>query len=199
MRIARLESRQGSNPQHEAPATPALLRCLPAPALALVAVAALTLAPAAQASTGETIILRCTHNESVSGFSQRAYKQALKELNADLEEYSPNCAALIREAQRAAAAGGRGGSSGGLSTAAPVAVAATPSEQRALTHAARAHPESVRLGSGEINPGVVHVNVASALSSLPTPLLATLAFVLACLVLVAGGSLRKRVRAGRSD
>jgi hypothetical protein len=198
MRIARLESRQGSNPQHEALARPALFRWLPA--VALVAVVARALAPAAQANVGETIILRCTHNESVSGFSQRAYNQALKELNADLEEYSPSCASLIREAQRAAAAGGRGGSGGGgLSTAAPVAVAATPSEQRALTHAVHAHPESVKLGSGEINPGVVHVNVASALSSLPTPLLATLAFILAGLVLVAGGSLRKRVRAGRSD
>ncbi len=155
------ENRPSREPTRQQPAarstrSAALFRWLPA--MALVAVVALALAPTAQANVGETIILRCTHNESVSGFSQRAYNQALKELNADLEEYSPSCASLIREAQRAAAAGGRGGSGGGgLSTAAPVAVAATPSEQRALTHAVHAHPESVKLGSGEINPGVVHV------------------------------------------
>jgi hypothetical protein len=44
----------------------------------------------------------------------------------------------------------------------------------------------------------VHVGIASAFNSLPTPLLATLAFLLACLLLVAGGALRKRVRANRS-
>jgi hypothetical protein len=195
MRIAPLERRQGSNPPHQALARPPLLRYLPV--VALVVVVLLALAPAAHANIGETIILRCTHNESVDGFSQSAYNLALKELNADLEEYSPNCAALIREAERAAAAGRHGG--GGLSAAAPVAVTASPSEQRALTHAVHAHPESVKLGGSEINPGVVRVNVASALSSLPTPLLATLAFILACLVLLAGGALRKRVRAGRSD
>jgi hypothetical protein len=54
--------------------------------------------------------------------------------------------------------------------------------------------EPVRLGGGVVHPGVVHVDVASALSSLPTPLLVTLAFLLACLLLVIGGALRKRVR-----
>jgi hypothetical protein len=53
--------------------------------------------------------------------------------------------------------------------------------------------EPVRLGGGVVHPGVVHVDVASALSSLPTPLLVTLAFLLACLLLVVGSALRKRV------
>jgi hypothetical protein len=169
---------------------------------ALMAVIALTLTvvAAAYANPGEQIILRCTHNESLSGFSQSAYRQALKELEADLEEYSP-CASQISEAERAAAAGGRHGTAvgAGQSTAAPVAVTATPSQQRSIAKATSSRPEAVKLGGGVVHPGVVHVGVASALSSLPTPLLVTLAFLLACLLFVAGGALRKRVRAGRSD
>ena len=42
------------------------------------------------------------------------------------------------------------------------------------------------------------MDVASAFSSLPTPVLALLAFLLAGLLVMAGGQLRKRVR-GRSD
>jgi hypothetical protein len=179
MRIARLESRR--------------IRVRSGALTALLIAGSLAIAQPASASVGETIVLRCTHAESLSGFSQSAYRQALKELSADTEEYS-DCASRIREAQLAAASGSRGGGSG-QSGASPVAVTATPSEQRAITHAEHARPQSVKLGSGVIHPGVVHVDASSALSSLPTPLLATLAFLLACLLLVLGGALRKRVRA----
>jgi hypothetical protein len=158
--------------------------------------------PAAATSIGEKIALRCTHNQSLSGFTQSDYKKALQVLEADAEEYSI-CAEEIREAQlaaaRAAAKHGGGGSgsagSGGAPTSAPLA--ATPAEQRAITHAQRAGSEPVKLGGGVVHPGVVHVDVASALSSLPTPVLAILALLLAGLVLVAGGGLRNRAR-GRS-
>jgi hypothetical protein len=166
----------------------------------LLAGAQLLAARPASANVGEKIILRCTHNESLSGFSQSAYRQALKELSADTEEYS-DCSSRIREAQVAAAAGGKGGGGYGASggSAGPAApIAASPSEQRAIAHAQRAGSEPVSLGGGVVHPGVVHVAIASALSSLPTPLLATLAFLLAALVAVAGGTLRNRVR-GRSD
>jgi hypothetical protein len=166
--------------------------------VALIAAAMLVLASPAHASIGEKIILRCTHGQSLSGFSQSAYRQALKELSADAEEYSP-CSQQIRQAQVAAAAGTRGGGGPGQSTAAPVSIAATPSEQRAIGHAQLSGSEPVKVDGATINPGVVHVNVASALSSLPTPVLATLAFLLACLLAVAGGALRNRVRARRSD
>jgi hypothetical protein len=39
----------------------------------------------------------------------------------------------------------------------------------------------------------VHANIASALSSLPTPLLAILIFLLACALALIGGVLRERV------
>ncbi len=173
-------------------------------ALPAALVAALTLAFAAPSyarNVGEQVILHCTHNESLSGFSQSAYRQALKDLESesDLEEYS-GCASEIVEAERAAAGGKRGAAGTAVqSTAAPVAVTATPSQQRSIEKATSSRPEAVKLGGGIVHPGVVHVGVASAFSSMPTPLLATLAFLLACLLAVAGGALRKRVRAGRSD
>lgn len=151
----------------------------------------------ARADVGEKIILRCTHNESLRGFSQSAYREALKELSADTEEYS-DCSSLIRQAEEAAASG-RSGANGGGGGTTPVALAATPAEQRAITHAVHASPEPVKLSGGIVHPGVVHVDIASALSSMPTPLLATLAFLLVCLALVVGAAVRKRVRAGSSD
>jgi hypothetical protein len=45
----------------------------------------------------------------------------------------------------------------------------------------------------------VHADIASAFSSLPTPLLATVIFLVACLLLVAGGAVRNRVRGRRAD
>jgi hypothetical protein len=185
MRTPRLESRLAA-------VRSAVLSALLASALLAVA-----FAPAASADVGEKIILRCTHGESLSGFSQSQYRQALKDLSADSEEYS-GCSLEIREAELAAASGsgGASGSSGGSgqSAAAPVAVPATPEEQRAITHAEHGGSEPVSLSGGVIHPGVVHVDVASAFSSLPTPLLATLAFLLACLLAVFGSALRKRVK-----
>ncbi len=43
-----------------------------------------------------------------------------------------------------------------------------------------------------LHPGVVHVNLASALNSLPTPLLALLAFLLVCALVLGGRALRNR-------
>jgi hypothetical protein len=183
MRIARLASR------------PIGLRS--AALTALLTAALLMSAQPARADVGEKIILRCTHNESLRGFSQSAYREALKELSADTEEYS-DCSSLIRQAEEAAASG-RSGANGGGGGTTPVALAATPAEQRAITHAVHASPEPVKLSGGIVHPGVVHVDIASALSSMPTPLLATLAFLLVCLALVVGAAVRKRVRAGSSD
>jgi hypothetical protein len=154
----------------------------------------LTIAAPASADIGETIIQRCTHAQSLSGFSQSAYTQALKELSADAEEYT-NCSSLIRAAQLAAAGGH--GSGGGAES--PVAIAASPAEQQAITRARRTPAAPVRVDGQIVQPGVVHADIASAVNSLPSPLLATLAFLLACLALLAGGALRNRLRGHRSD
>ena len=158
---------------------------------ALLAATVLWTAAPASADVGETIIQRCTHGQSLAGFSQSAYSQALKELSATAEEYT-DCSSLIRAAQLAAAGGGGGGA------AVPIPIATTPAEQRAIAHAAHA-AAPISVGGQVIHPGVVHANIASALSTLPTPLLVILSFLLACALAVGGGVLRNRIRAHRSD
>jgi hypothetical protein len=169
------------------------------PLAVLIALPAMLLSSPSPASAdlGSTIISRCTHGQSLSGFSQQAYNRALQELPTEVEEYS-DCANLIRRAQLAAA-GGHGGSSGGSSvSAAPIPF--TPAERAVLKHTLTTVGSApVRVGGRLVHPGVVRVDVASAVSSLPTPLLALLAFLLACGLLLAGNALRNRVRAHRSS
>jgi len=159
---------------------------------ALLALALLAAAPPAGADVGETIIQRCTHGQSLAGFSPSDYGRALKELSADAEEYT-DCAQLIRQAQLAAASG-----RGAAGAAAPVPLATTPAEQQAIAHAARSGSAPVRIGGKDVHPGVVHANIASAFSTLPTPLIALTAFLIACLLAFLGGVLRERIRARRS-
>ena len=160
--------------------------------LPVMLLALLSLVPAARADVGATIIERCTHGQFLSGFSQQDYRRALQELPAEVEEYS-DCANLIRRAQLAAAGGGP--SAGG--EGAPLAL--SPVERAALRRVPSTGSGAVQVGGQLIRPGIVHANVASALSSLPSPLLAILAFLLACGLVLAGSSIRNRVRAHRSS
>jgi hypothetical protein len=193
MSLVRLQSRSSdssrSRPRGQIAAFAAALVC-----------ALLVLAPQARADIGETIVLRCTHNKSISGYSQSDYRKALNEIEADTEEYG-DCGERLRAAQEAAAtggaggAGGVGGSGGGTGGgAAPVAITATPAQQRAIAKATSARPAPIALGGHIVHPGVVHVDVASALSDLPSSLTATLAFLLACALSFLGIAVRNRVR-----
>ena len=166
------------------------LALLIAPFAALLAITA-----PAGADVGQTIIERCTHGQSLSGFSQQAYREALQELPTEVEEYSP-CANEIRRAQLAAAAGVGGGRSPGATGTAPIPV--TPAERSALNSAPKLAAAPVQVGNQTIRPGVIHADIASALSSLPDSLLAVLAFLFACALLLAGRALRNRVHAHRS-
>ncbi len=165
-------------------------------ARALAALAALVLlAPASPASAdaGANIIERCTHGQSLSGFSQQAYRQALAEMPAEVNEYS-ECAAQIRKAELAAA--GRGGASGPGGGSAPAAVIAPPSpaEQQTLQAAhTSAGAVPVNVGGQPVVPGVVHADIASAVSSLPTPLLVVLALLLTGAVAILARAIRGRV------
>ncbi len=166
-----------------------ILAALLAGALSL----SLALAPVSSADVGATIIERCTHGQSLSGFTAQQYRQALRELPTEVEEYS-DCANLIRHAEL----GGAGGAGGGPNGSASATIPLTPAERTALKSAPKLGSVPLVVGDQTVAPGVVHVNIASALSSLPTPLLATLAFMLVCLLVVLGGNIRSRVRA-RSD
>jgi hypothetical protein len=148
----------------------------------------------ASADVGQTIINRCTHGQSLSGFSQQDYRRALQELPTEVEEYSA-CGNLIRRAQLAAAGGLGGGEPQGPGTT-PIPV--TAAERNALNQAPKVAAVPVQVGDETIRPGVIHANVASALSSLPNSLLAVLAFLLACALLLGGRAIRNRVRGLRS-
>ena len=178
MRIPRLQTR--------------LATCL----VVMLAAAASVPATAAAEDVGHKIIRLCGEGKSLSGFPPSAYAKALKEISPTTEEYS-ECGQLIRQAQAAAAAGHSSGGGSGSGLAA--ALQASPAEQQAIAAAAKSGSEPVLLGGQPIHPGVVHADVSSALSTLPTPLLALLAFLLACLVAFCGGFARKRFRRERAD
>jgi hypothetical protein len=175
-------------------------------ALSTVLLSMLLLSPAlARADIGEKIILRCTHGESLRGFTQSDYNKALKELETSLEEYS-GCASLIHQAQLAAAAsrGGSGSSGGGGGgPSAPGAVSApapaTPAEQSELNSAPSAGSAPLQVGNQVISPGVVHANIASAFTNLPNPLLAILIFLFASAIALVGGVIRNHVRDRHSN
>jgi hypothetical protein len=58
-------------------------------------------ASAADADEASTIIERCTHGQSLTGFSPAAYTTALQELSPEVREYT-NCEELIRAAESTA-------------------------------------------------------------------------------------------------
>jgi hypothetical protein len=169
-----------------------------APTVGLLFTAALLLAaPARAEDVGHKIIRLCTTGKSLAGYPPNAYAKALKEISATTEEYS-ECGQLIRAAQ-AAAAQSQGSGAAGAGAPLPQAVAATAAEQKSIAGAAADGGGPVSLGGQEVHPGVVHANIASAFSTLPAPLLALIAFLLACLLVFAGRFLRDRIRGGRTD
>ncbi len=168
-----------------------------APCAGVLLALLLAAAPARADDVGHKIIRLCAEGKSLSGFPPSAYAKALKEISATTEEYS-ECGQLIRQAQ-AAAANSKPSSGGAPAAAVGGPVQATPAEQKSIALAATSGSAPVNVGSGEVHPGVVHANVASALSTLPTPLLVLLAFLLACLAAYCVSLARKRIRDGRSD
>jgi len=160
----------------------------------LLAAALLSIASPARASTGGTIIDRCIHGQPLSGFSQQAYREALANLPTEVEEYS-DCANLIRRAELSAA-GGAGGAGEPAAATAPIPL--SPAERRALNNVPKVGSAPLRVGNQVVRPGVAHVNIASALNSLPSPLIALLALLFACALLLAGRAIRDRVRAHRA-
>ncbi len=168
--------------------------------MAALALSLLAAVPASASSNEVTKIYEACGNGTLpTGYSQQAYNQAIKELEPGLAEYS-DCPDLIHKAQLAGAAGSHGtGTSGGPSEAGTAAVTPpTTAEQHTLESIPHASAPPVQVGGEVIHPGVVHVNLASAFNALPTPLLALLAFLLACALLVAGRIVRNRVRTRHS-
>jgi hypothetical protein len=201
MRLALSQSRDlgdpPGRPQGGPQVGPHTLRLAPALHAVLLALACLAAsASVAVADTGTKIIERCTHGQSLSGFSQKDYRRALAELPTEVEEYS-DCANLIRHAQLAAAggSGAGGGSAGGGS---PLPTPISPAEQSSLTGASKASSGPLPIGGTKVQPGVIDANVSSAFSSLPASLLAVLAFLLACAAALSAKSIQKAIREHRA-
>jgi hypothetical protein len=166
------------------------------PARALLLTTALAavgvLAPPASADVGATIIERCTHGQSISGYPQQAYRRALQELPTEVEEYS-DCGNTIRRAQLAAA-----GASSAPAAAVASATPLTPNEQRGIGALRRAPSHAVvRVGSQAVRPGVVHADISSAFSTLPNALIAVLALIASCLILLGARAIRTYVQHAR--
>jgi hypothetical protein len=187
----------------------------------------LCLVPAslAQADVGAQIIHNCEFGTGkLTGFTQADYNQALAEINGSAGEYS-DCAGLIREAQVAAlrGGGGVGGGAGGSTQVADgggVTIAGEPTVTRAghgeavgtaaalqpttaqeqqLDAARRGGEELVPIASdGFVSPDSARTRVGSVGNSLPAPLLALLAALLAGGLLGLRGVVTRRVRARRS-
>jgi hypothetical protein len=175
------------------------MRALAGALAALTALVLLAPASPASADAGANIIDRCTHGQSLSGFSQQAYRQALAEMPAEVNEYS-ECAAQIRKAELAAAgrSGGAAGGFGGSSAPSATIPPPSPAEQQTLQAAhTSAGAAPVNVGGQPVVPGVVHADIASAVSSLPTPLLAVLALLLTGAMAILARAIRGRVNLRR--
>ncbi len=153
-------------------------------------------ASSAQASQASTIVEKCAKKESFGGYSQNAYRQALKQLPTIVVEYTA-CTEEIRKAELAAAGGG--GEVASTTSPASVPLALTPTEQSAVQNAHHNGATPVRIGSEPIRPGVVHANIASAINTLPHSLFAVLALMSAGAVALTIGEVRKRVRSRRDS
>jgi hypothetical protein len=159
----------------------------------LATLALLVCASSAQASEAQKIIEKCAHSEPFSGYSHKAYREALKQLPTEVSEYSA-CPNLIRKAELAAEGGG-GGRGAAPGTSPTVALPLTPTEQKAIQHAHHNGSAPVHVAGEAVSPGVVHANIASAINTLPHSLFAVLALMLAGAVALAAREVVKRVRA----
>lgn len=80
----------------------------------LLALVVLAVVPAAASASGQRVIDDCSDNEQIDGdYSQGDYNQALDELPADIDGYSPCRDVITRARDDAAAGGGRSGGRGG--------------------------------------------------------------------------------------
>jgi hypothetical protein len=161
--------------------------------IAAMLLGALLGATAAGASEASTIIERCERSQPLGGFSENAYRQALKQLPTELQEYS-ECPELIRKAELTAATGG---GTTGTGAASSVPLALSPAEQREVQRAHHVGSAPVIVGGARVTPGVVHANIASATSRLPTSLQVVLALLVAGGLASAITETVRRVRARR--
>jgi hypothetical protein len=179
--------------------TTRLLTSIAVAAALTLALCAAGLAGSASADVAAQIVERCERGESITGYTVKQYQHALHDMNTETIEYG-DCSEVIQQAELAAAAhrrgttgGGQDGGVGSPSTGG-AAVEPTPAQQHILEATHNEHLAPVQLGGGgTVQPGVVHPDLASATSDLPTPVLVVIALVLAGLLLLAGKEIKERL------
>jgi hypothetical protein len=184
--------------------------------LALLAIAAPAL------GSGLDVIRDCTDDEVMSKtYTQKEYRDALRELAGDSDQYG-NCRSVIQRAQAAAAAGKKGSGAGGDAGSGPAgapagggpgggpgAIGSAPAaeqleqasaaEHEAVEEARSAAPGAVSLDDAAVD--TAKAGTAPGLgpsADLPTPLLVMLALLLAGALAVAGLRVRRLVNTRRA-
>lgn len=179
--------------------------------IALITLVAVLLPAGSALAAGKDVIRDCTDDEVMSKtYTQKEYRDALKELAADADQYG-NCRDVILRAQQAALAaakdkdsnaGGGGGGGAGAIGSAPAAEqlsSATKAEREAVDDARTAAAAPVSLDNASVDPAKVGtVPGISQVSDLPAPLAVLLALLLAGTLAIGSLRIRRLVNARRA-
>ena len=187
-------------------------------AIALSTTLAVLLGASAAHASGKDVIRDCTDDEVMSKtYTQREYRDALKQLAADADQYG-NCRDVILRAQQAALAAGKrkaddkpdqaagtgsnGAGGAGAIGSAPAAEqldVASDTERRAVEQARVTNTGPVRLDDASVDPAKVGtVPGVSQVADLPAPLAVLLALLLAGTLAIGSLRVRRLVNARRA-
>jgi hypothetical protein len=153
----------------------------------------------------------CANHDPLKGhYSLKVLQSALKDIKGQALQYTA-CADVLKQAIQAMSLGkpkhpGSGGPSPDRGTASrtattPAATKHHPQINKKIHHLrSEGNGNPVKLPSGStVTPGAVTTRSASFLSSLPTPLLAVLAALLAAVLAVSARAIQNGVRARRNQ
>ena len=148
-------------------------------ALTLGLIAAAALLPAGAFASAIEVQRDCALDGRIDGtYSQKDYRDALRSLSSDDDEYT-NCRDVI-EAARLAAAGGNATAPGSAIPIPPPGVdplaTATPAQKSAVKQAQTTAPAAIVVGGKSVKPGELGAGrvVKASVSDLPEPLLVTI-------------------------
>jgi hypothetical protein len=180
-----------------------VLRFMPRTVLFACLLAMLVVAPAAQAQSTRSKILReCQEGLLTGDYSIREIRDARNNIPDDVDQYSDCRDVLSRAlAERAgggegggggAAGGGAGGGGAGGTGGAPL-TPSTEADQRALAEAAAGGDAPVDVGGKPIVPGAAGLAANAPRNALPSTLIAVLAMLAAAAAIGAAPFVRRRV------
>lgn len=186
--------------------------------IALLTTLAVLFAASAAHASGKDVLRDCTDDEVMSKtYTQKEYRDALRELAADADQYG-NCRDVILRAQQAALAAGKrkdrgdgtnaagagtstdgGAGAIGSAPAAEQLSSASDAEREALEQARVTRSGTVELDEASVDPTKVGtVPGLSQVADLPAPLAGLLALLLAGALALGSLRVRRLVNARRA-